>query len=570
MATFIGTSADDVLEGTGGADTFEIAQGGDDRISSGKGDDTFVIGSAFTAADRIDGGTGNDTLVLDGDYALSLVATSMTSIERIELSDGHDYALTLHDNNVPRNATLTVSAAALTTGALDLDAAAVAKGAITILGGALDDSLHGCGGVNTFDGGAGDDFLFAPVESSGSFDGGQGDDTVIVNGHYELAGGEGFDFLVIPDFFDQTVLAPAEWGFEVLQLSGQLTGTDGDDVWDFSGVIISGEPQVIGMDGDDVMIGAADHFNRFFGLAGNDRLVGGSETDEMSGGSGNNKLFGAGGDDILGNFEVLSDGPGRTLLDGGNGNDMLFAVDGLYRVSGGDGNDRIGLEHTTVRQNTIAGGDGIDTLVLEFDGATFDVDLFDAATTGIENLEVFGDAIGSARANTLDFSGFTVVGTKGVTIDGKGDNDALIGTGLGDTLMGGEGEDTLSAGAGADVFAYAAVTDSIGSARDRITDFNLAEGDMIDLWIRVDAVRAPVVIGAASAATFDVNLTLAVNPLTLGAHEALIFTPNLGSLAGLNFLVVDVNGIAGYQAAQDLVVEIAGGDLTGLDLGDFT
>jgi Ca2+-binding RTX toxin-like protein len=370
--------------------------------------------------------------------------------------------------------------------------------------------------------------------------------------------------------FNDTVLRPAEWGFEVLELDLQLVGTAGDDQWDFSGVIVSGEPLVLGMDGDDVMIGADNHFNRFYGLAGNDRLYGGDDTDEMTGGSGHNKLFGGGGDDNLGNFEVLSDGPGRTLLDGGDGNDMLFASDGRYRAFGGDGDDRIAVENAVVRQDTLIGGSGIDTLAIEFDGADFDVDSFDAAASGIENLEVFGAVTGSDRANALDFSGFSVIGDAGVTVDGRGGNDALTGTDRDDTLRGGQGEDTLSGGLGADTFVYAAAADSTGAARDAIAAVNLGEGDTIDVWFVVNAVAAPVLVGAVSAGTFDADLALAVGPLALGPKEALIFTPDAGSLAGLVFLVIDANGTAGYQAAEDLVIEIAAGDLSGLDLAAFT
>jgi Ca2+-binding RTX toxin-like protein len=570
MATFIGTSAADVLGGTADDDTFDISQGGADNVSGAKGDDTFLIGAAFTAADRIDGATGNDTLVLDGDYSLSLAATSIVSIERIELRDGHDYALALHDENVTRDASLTVSAAALTTGALEFDASAETKGVLTVIGGARDDRFYGgSGGINNFDGGAGGDFFLAPDGSTGIFDGGQGDDTVVSSGLYTLRGGDGFDFLVIPEHFD-AVLKPAEWGFEVLQLDRELIGTDGDDHWDFSGVIVSGEPIIVGMDGDDVMIGADDHFNRFYGLAGNDRLYGGNDTDEMTGGSGKNKLFGGGGDDFLGNFDVLSDGPGRTLLDGGDGNDFLLANDGQYRVFGGEGDDRIGVENAVVRQDTLFGGNGIDTLVLEFDGAVFDVDLLNAETTGIENVQFDGDVAGSERPNTLDFSGFTVIGNAGVTVDGRGGNDVLIGTDRSDTLLGGAGEDSLWGGLGADSFAYAVLTGPTGAAGDTIEDFNLGEGDTIELWFDVNAVAAPVEGGTLSNVLFDADLALAIGASELGAHEALIFTPDAGALGGLTFLVVDANGNPGYQAGEDFVVEIAGGDLSGLDADDFT
>jgi hypothetical protein len=50
----------------------------------------------------------------------------------------------------------------------------------------------------------------------------------------------------------------------------------------------------------------------------------------------------------------------------------------------------------------------------------------------------------------------------------------------------------------------------------------------------------------------------------LGAGHALIFTPASGTLAGDHFLIVDANGVAGYQAGQDFVflLDHAAGTLT--------
>ena len=42
----------------------------------------------------------------------------------------------------------------------------------------------------------------------------------------------------------------------------------------------------------------------------------------------------------------------------------------------------------------------------------------------------------------------------------------------------------------------------------------------------------------------------------LGAGQAALFTANAGTLSGHVFAVIDVNGQAGYQAGQDLVIEL--------------
>ena len=42
----------------------------------------------------------------------------------------------------------------------------------------------------------------------------------------------------------------------------------------------------------------------------------------------------------------------------------------------------------------------------------------------------------------------------------------------------------------------------------------------------------------------------------LGAGQTALFTANGGTLSGHVFAVIDANGVAGYQAGQDLVIEM--------------
>ena len=55
-----------------------------------------------------------------------------------------------------------------------------------------------------------------------------------------------------------------------------------------------------------------------------------------------------------------------------------------------------------------------------------------------------------------------------------------VGTSNNDKLSGGEGNDVLTGGAGADVFKFESPKDPAMAYKDRITDFNQAEGDKID------------------------------------------------------------------------------------------
>jgi hypothetical protein len=55
----------------------------------------------------------------------------------------------------------------------------------------------------------------------------------------------------------------------------------------------------------------------------------------------------------------------------------------------------------------------------------------------------------------------------------------------------------------------------------------------------------------------------------LGAHDVLLFTPSTGDLHGHTLMVVDANGVAGYQAGHDMVFDVTGGNFAGLDTHNF-
>ena len=56
----------------------------------------------------------------------------------------------------------------------------------------------------------------------------------------------------------------------------------------------------------------------------------------------------------------------------------------------------------------------------------------------------------------------------------------------------------------------------------------------------------------------------------LGANDAVLFKPNHGTLAGQWFAVIDQNGVAGYQASEDLVIHLENPTHLGaLGIGNF-
>jgi Ca2+-binding RTX toxin-like protein len=82
-------------------------------------------------------------------------------------------------------------------------------------------------------------------------------------------------------------------------------------------------------------------------------------------------------------------------------------------------------------------------------------------------------SLGSATADTITAS----AGTTPQALIGNAGTDVIIG-GLGDDLIiGGLGDDNLTGGLGADIFRF--IQSEKGS--DTVNDFNLTEGDKIDL-----------------------------------------------------------------------------------------
>ncbi|HUO99864.1 MAG TPA: bluetail domain-containing putative surface protein, partial [Rhizomicrobium sp.] len=109
---------------------------------------------------------------------------------------------------------------------------------------------------------------------------------------------------------------------------------------------------------------------------------------------------------------------------------------------------------------------------------------------------------------------------------------------------------------GRDTFVYTSASDSTGAAYDTISGFDLAS-DKIDLWFTVAAIDKAVNTGAlSSGSSFDTSLAADLGS-NLTAYGALLFTPDSGSLAGKRFLVIDCNGVAGYQAGADLVIRLS-------------
>ncbi len=210
---------------------------------------------------------------------------------------------------------------------------------------------------------------------------------------------------------------------------------------------------------------------------GEGKIGGGNATgDSLSGIEG--IVGGHGHDTLYGNASAnyIDGGAENDTIKGEDGNDVLIGGTGADTIDGGAGNDHITYDGADV---SIAGGADADTLVVNGAAtidlsATADQSLGDTAiVTGFEHV----DASGAGVAVNLTGDGNANVLTGGAgndTLHGGAGNDTLTGGAGNDILSGGLGNDILTGGTGADTF-------KASGGNEHITDYNKAEGDVVDL-----------------------------------------------------------------------------------------
>ncbi|MFN7819163.1 MAG: Calx-beta domain-containing protein [Cyanobacteriota bacterium] len=186
-------------------------------------------------------------------------------------------------------------------------------------------------------------------------------------------------------------------------------------------------------------------------------------------------------------------------------------------------------------------------------------DTWDSAITrilpaGVENLRLTGvnniNGTGNANANTI-------TGNSGINL-----------------INGAGGADTLTGNGGADIFVFQFGQSTL-AAPDRITDFTF-NSDKIDL-LTSSGLSTPAPLSFSRATnSIAASLTDLINQVFADANGAITGNQSLapsgaalvqvatGPIAG-NYLVIN-DAVAGFQAANDLVVNITGsvGQLPGL------
>lgn len=322
----------------------------------------------------------------------------------------------------------------------------------------------------------------------------------------------------------------------------------------------------------------------FSGLGGNDtfdmRAVSTAHYYNLSGGA---------GDDVFNLGASYSSND--IAVDGGSGNDLLI-LDGDYHANLNFGNifniETVKLEpghnYTTQMLGGVTKGHTIT-----IDGTklgTGDVMAINSAATSVVtgHLVLEGghgnDILGGGQSSdTMSGNGGNdvITGANHDALNGGGGNDVLTAISGTLTMNGGSGADTMFGSTGDPelpdnahvTFYYAQASDSTGANYDQIVDFN-GKRDHFSL---PDAITS---VGAASK-TIDPNDIHAPTPDQLaaasgvGAHEALVLSvKDLNHHVFATYLVVDLNGTAGYQSGSDLLINISNPhSMSGLTTASF-
>ena len=368
------------LEGGAGADHFVGTAGanrlygddGNDTILAGAGDDSLVGGAG---ADRLNGGDGIDTVTFLNGVTLELARPAQNAGEAL----GDIY--------------------------ISIEVFAVQSGASILRGNGADNQFRSGYGDDVLSGAAGNDSLYASGGDDSLY-GGSGNDTLDGGpGNDTMAGGLGDDTYVLDSLTD-VITEQAKAGVDTVftNLSGlTLASFGGASIENLqsSGYFGSDPVSLTGSAGANV-IGFQSSFSsakgRFFGLGGDDTLLGASGADLLSGGTGDDVLQGNGAADRL------TGGRGADTFVFGT--DFGSATDSVVDLAGRDvitdfglGADKIDLRRIDPNHSAAGSGDQ----AFEFIGrAQFTGNLTDAAGRG-EVRYVLLDKAGTANDRTFVF-----------------------------------------------------------------------------------------------------------------------------------------------------------------------
>ena len=526
--TLFGNEGDDVLRGSADADTLHGDEGNDnlnggsqaDTLYGDEGNDLLVGGSGV---DTLDGGDDNDQLI--GGYQIPSLnfATSDASGDTLLGSSGDDAIIADDGNYFPLIVRETAGGNDIVRGGSGND---------IIFGGFGNDNIQGQVGSDTIAAGAGDDLVIGGTyivlgliigDGDDYVNAGAGNDTVygdnfdpllppavsLLGGNDQLIGGNGNDKL-----YGQAGHDELDGGANSDQLDGgvgndELTGGGAGDILRGG----DGADLMFGNDGIDLLDGGADNDtmvggtggDQLFGFDGDDFANGEAGADLVVGGLGSDQLFGGDDNDQIvgGNYSLDADDSADTI-DGGGGHDLILGdsgttnplntsspVGGNDTIQGGLGNDTV---YAMAGNDFVGGGMGNDVLVLGAGNDVANGDSGDDSLTGGSGDDLLAGSAGIDQLFGNDGADFLIGGnyaaagdalaeTSPDTLDGGSGRDILLGdswsaaspydqgtAGGNDTLLGGDGDDLLAGQAGNDKIQAGAGDDVVlaGDGKDNV------------------------------------------------------------------------------------------------------
>ncbi len=303
------------------------------NLRAGSADDTVNIYSTFRdTVYTVAAGAGSDTInlgsnpdaptssTLDG-FSGALSVNGNDGVDRLNLNDqgttaASRYLLTANAAGQTLFQRLSAVTAQVTYGTLE---------ALTLNAGTGSDVVileHTHAGVTTVNANTGNDraCICRALEGPTSVNGEAGNDEFAFADGASLtsglvSGGGGTDLLNYLVYTTALVVNLA---------AGTATGTGG----------VTGVEYVVGGSGNDTLIGENGP-NQLEGRAGNDTINGLGGNDILLGGTGNDLLLGGEGDDVIASED------GDDTIEGEAGNDAILGGLGNDILRGGDGNDRI-------------------------------------------------------------------------------------------------------------------------------------------------------------------------------------------------------------------------------------
>jgi Ca2+-binding RTX toxin-like protein len=291
-------------------------------------------------------------------------------------------------------------------------------------GGEDEDYITDYEGVNTLNGGNGDDYISTSSIQANTVD-----------------GGNGFDRLYLESFAGSGYTGPVTAANITFTASG--IGSGSSSIQNIESLQFLG-----GSTNDFIDISLTSITTFLQGEAGNDTFLGGSALDNLDGGLGNDQLNGNGGDDYL------ADTQGLNTLSGGSGNDTLVSNESSI-IDGGDGLDNLslfygdGYGNATVAANIIFTASGVGTGTnsiqnIEFLNYNINPNFGGGGANGIAAV-----AVASTNITSDDFIDASLTSIE-LNLAGDSGNDTFLGGSANDFLRGGNGDDSIVGGTGND------------------------------------------------------------------------------------------------------------------------